>query len=101
MPPAEYGAAMADVLEMEPAGDPDEDSQLSAADQAFLDDCTLPRVMDPEQNDKIFEINAGAREFMELILFHVSACADRSAALRAVRQAKMWANSGIARKGRC
>jgi hypothetical protein len=91
---------MADLLEMDASGGPDEDSLLSAEDQAYLDDCTVPRVTDPEQNDRMFEVNAAAREFMEVILFHVPGSADRSAALRAVREAKMWAYSAIVLKGR-
>lgn len=91
---------MADLLEMDASGYPEDDSPLSAQDRAYLDDCTLPYVTSAEQNEQIFEINAGAREFMELILCHVLGSADRSAALRAVREAQMWANSAIVLKGR-
>lgn len=45
---------------------------------------------------KSFECIAKCSEdFMTVILNHVPDCADRSAALRAVREARMWANSAI------
>ena len=90
---------MADLLEMGASGDQGEGLRLSAEDRAYLDNCTLCHALTPDQNDRVFEINAGAREFMELILLHVSSSQDRSAALRAVRQARLWANEGIALEG--
>lgn len=45
---------------------------------------------------KKFEAIAKASEvFMQLILESVADCADRSAALRCVREARMWSNAAI------
>lgn len=75
-------------------------SPLMPADQAWIDDCFLYHAPGAEQNDGIFEVNAAAREFAEVIFRNVPGSADRSAALRALREAKMWANSAIVLKGR-
>lgn len=45
---------------------------------------------------KKFETIAKASEdFMKVILENVTDCADRSAALRAVREARMWSNAAV------
>lgn len=49
-------------------------------------------------SDKVPKFEAIAKcseEFMRLILELVPDCADRSAALRNIREARMWANSAI------
>lgn len=47
----------------------------------------------PEKYEKIAH---ASKAFMQVILENAPDCADRSAALRCVREARMWANSSIA-----
>jgi hypothetical protein len=63
-------------------------------------DCFGYHMPDTDQAEQIFEVNGAAREFARAILLNVPSSADRSAALRALREAKMWANSAISLRGR-
>lgn len=45
-------------------------------------------------------IHAGARAFAEVLLEHVPACSDRSAALRLLREASMLACAAVTLEGR-
>lgn len=56
----------------------------------------------PTQDDiaRYAEIRKAAIDFMHVILTVVPECADRSTALRCVREARMWANSAIALNGK-
>lgn len=44
-------------------------------------------------------INKAAQAFALTIIEHAPVCADRSNALRLVREARMWANASVALKG--
>lgn len=44
-------------------------------------------------------VRMGCEAFMRLILENVPDCADRSSALRAAREAQIWANCAIAMEG--
>lgn len=44
---------------------------------------------------KFETIAKASEEFMKVILENVPDCADRSTALRSVREARMWSNAGI------
>ena len=44
-------------------------------------------------------VNAAAEVFARVLLEQCPECADRSSAIRAVREARMWANSAIALRG--
>jgi len=44
---------------------------------------------------KFHDIALASEQFMQVILNLVPQCADRTAALRCVREARMWANAAI------
>lgn len=50
----------------------------------------------PDKADKYKLIAESCYQFMEIILRYAPDCADRTAALRSAREARMWANSSIA-----
>lgn len=52
----------------------------------------------PEKAKSYETIAQGCELLMRTILIEAPECADRSTALRAVREARMWANSAIALK---
>ncbi len=45
-------------------------------------------------------VRAAAKDFAKAILEHTPPSADQTVAIRAVREAVMWANSAIANEGR-
>lgn len=53
----------------------------------------------PEKAVKYKGIADACYEFMGVVLENAPDCADRSAALRSIREARMWANSAIALDG--
>ena len=54
---------------------------------------------DTEQQVKYAKIKDAAIVFADLILQECPPCADTSAALRCVREAKLWANASVALNG--
>jgi len=73
---------------------------LSSDEEAMLRDCFGHWIPTPDQGEGIFEVMAAAREFFKVVLINAPASADRSAALRSIREANMWARSAIALGGR-
>lgn len=53
----------------------------------------------PEQLPKYAAINQAAKNFAEVILQNCTPCADRSAAIRLIRDARMTANASVALNG--
>lgn len=53
----------------------------------------------PEQQMKYAAIKEAAIAFAAVLLDQCPPCADTSAALRCVREAKIWANSAVALNG--
>jgi hypothetical protein len=54
----------------------------------------------PEKLAHYDAIHDGARKFAEVLLAHVPACTDRTAALRLLREASMMACAAVALDGR-
>lgn len=52
------------------------------------------------QNAAYAAINEAGLHLVEVIIRECPNCADRTTAIRAVRQARMWANSAIACEGK-
>jgi hypothetical protein len=77
-----------------------DEPKLSEIDQAWLDDCFTYHAPTSQQQDRLYEMNGAAKEFARTILAHAPASADRSTALRLIREARMWANSAIVLEGR-
>lgn len=85
----------------EPESQPGQERpELSTADQVWLDDCFTYHAPTSDQRDRLFEVNGAAREFAQTILANAPPSADRSHALRLVRDARMWANSAVVLEGR-
>lgn len=49
-----------------------------------------------DQPERFQTLRHAAREFAQVIINNAPDCADRSSALRAAREALMWANAAIA-----
>ena len=64
--------------------------------QRWLDDVFTYHPPTPEQAKAYENIRATARELVEVILNACPDCADKSAAIRKVREAVMTANAAIA-----
>jgi hypothetical protein len=73
---------------------------LAEKDQELLNDIFKYHAPDQESLVKYAAVRAAALAFASALFEHVPACADRSAALRKIREATMTANSAIATKGR-
>lgn len=54
----------------------------------------------PEKVEHYDRIHSAAKAFAQVLLDHVPACADRSAALRLLREASMMACSAVSLEGR-
>ena len=54
---------------------------------------------DEDAQAKHKAIEAGAIAFAEIVFQNTPECADQTAAVRAIREARMWANSAIALGG--
>lgn len=65
-------------------------------DEQNLDHAVFWHKPTPVKVQQYEHIANACRDFMLVILRTAPECADRSAALRAVREARMWANSAIA-----
>jgi hypothetical protein len=72
----------------------------SSADQQWVDDCFTYHAPTPEQVAKLAEVTKAAKAFSYALFRFVPASADRSTALRAIREARMWANAAIVLDGR-
>jgi hypothetical protein len=83
-----------------PAPLPQGEVALSTADQAWLDDVFRYHAPEPDQIPVYHALREAAKAHASVILRLVPACADRSAALRSIREAGMTANAAVARKGR-
>lgn len=55
---------------------------------------------DPDKTPHYIEIREAAKSFAKVLIRHTPACADRTAAIRKVREAVMTANAAIALSGR-
>lgn len=78
----------------------DKEPEISPEDQAWLDDCFLYHSPSPDQGERLYEVSGAAKEFAAVILRYVPKSADRSAALRCLRECRMWANAAIVLEGR-
>lgn len=76
------------------------DEALSAEDVRWLEDVFMHHPPLPQDVSRYVAIRAAAKLFAQVILQHTPKCADRSAALRHVREATMTANAAIALQGR-
>ncbi|HEV7674362.1 MAG TPA: hypothetical protein VGQ12_07520 [Candidatus Angelobacter sp.] len=74
-------------------------SQTEASDSSITDLFTYHKP-DEVQQAQYTRVNAAAAVLYEAIMNSCPPCADRSHALRLVRDAKQWANTAIALKGR-
>jgi hypothetical protein len=73
---------------------------LTPAEQLALDDVFSYHAPDAAQIEAFPPIRAAAKELARAILQNAPPCADRSAAIRKVREAVMTANAAIALRGR-
>lgn len=69
-------------------------------DQAWLDDVFSYHAPTGDQSSKYAVLRNAAKEFAQIILLECPPSADRSAALRKVREAVMTANVSIALEGK-
>jgi hypothetical protein len=72
---------------------------LSTQEQRFLDTVFKYHPPDADQIPKYQAVRDAARYFAEVITVNVPPCADRTVALRKIREAVMTANAAIALKG--
>ena len=71
-------------------------ADLRSIPQADIDNYFTYHAPTPEQIVQYHEIRTAAKSFAETINRHVPAGADKSAAIRLVREATMTANAGVA-----
>ena len=64
-----------------------------------LDEVMTYHKPDTERARKHEVVNTAAKEFIRTLLQNCPPCADRSSAIRSVREARLWANSAIALGG--
>lgn len=76
------------------------EDELEAAYSAWLEDVFSYHKPEGDRPAKYERIRGAAKEFARVILSELPACADRSAALRHIREAVMTANAAVALKGR-
>lgn len=62
-------------------------------------DLTTYHKPDENQAQRIERVNAAAAILLDTIIKEVPECADKSHAIRQVRDAKMWANVAISTNG--
>jgi hypothetical protein len=72
---------------------------MYASDEEMLNDVFEHHAPTPEQRAKYEELRPAAKEFARVIMALCPPCADRSAALRKLREAVMTANASIALNG--
>ena len=68
---------------------------LTDSERRFLDACFCWHRADQDTQDKMSVLRSAGGQFAETILELVPPCADRSAALRKVREAVMTSNLGV------
>lgn len=73
---------------------------ISAEDDAMVDEMFKYHAPEPGQIESYQAVNDAAKMLARVILLHAPKSADRTHAIRIVRDARMWANSAIALKGR-
>lgn len=73
---------------------------LPTKDLDFLNDVFSYHAPTPEQIPKYEALRAAAKAFAVEVLTYAPACADRTVALRKIREAIMVANSAVALEGR-
>ncbi|QHN04410.1 hypothetical protein FTO74_14335 [Granulicella sp. WH15] len=71
-------------------------SKLSAEQEADLDHAYGYHAPSPDQIERYAAINAAAKNFERVVLEQCPSSADRSAAQRQIRDARMTANRSIA-----
>lgn len=74
--------------------------ELRAKEKASIDDIFSYHAPKGDQPARYEAIRAKARELAHIILDNVPSCADRSSALRKLREAVMVANAAIALEGK-
>lgn len=55
---------------------------------------------DPDKTPHYVEIRESAKQFAKVLIRHCPSCADRTTAIRKVREAVMTANAAVALSGR-
>ena len=73
---------------------------MTPTDQQLLEDLFTYHPPETGDRERFEAITAAARAFAAVILEQCPPSADRSAALRKIREARMTANSAIACKGK-
>jgi hypothetical protein len=76
------------------------ETEMSDKDREFLDAAFTYHSPTGDQITDLQAITIAGRTLAATILAHVPPSADRSTALRLVREARMWANSGIVNFGK-
>jgi len=69
---------------------------LSEQEQKLLDDLFTYHAPSQDQIPRYNAINEAAKEFCRVVMQNTQPCADRSAAIRLIREARMTANAAIA-----
>jgi hypothetical protein len=77
-----------------------EPGPISDGDQAWLDDCFAYHSPTSEQQVALACVREAFLQTARVILQSGPASADRSAAMRCLRESRMWANAAIVREGR-
>lgn len=77
-----------------------DEAAMSDKDREFLDAAFTYHAPTGDQVTDLQAVTIAGRTFAATILAHVPPSADRSTALRLVREARMWANSGIVNFGK-
>ncbi len=72
---------------------------MGRVDKSNVADVMRYHPPDEEAKQQHLAIQIAAIEFADTVLHNVPDCADRSTAIRCIREAKMWANSAIALGG--
>lgn len=73
---------------------------MTEKDKELLEDLFTFHAPGPGDKERYERITAATRAFAEVILEECPPSADRSAAIRKIREARMTANASIACKGR-
>jgi hypothetical protein len=77
-----------------------QDKENKMRDATHIDDVFSYHAPTDEQVKSYEQLRAAAKEFARVILHECPACADRTDALRKVREAVMTANAAIALAGK-
>jgi hypothetical protein len=74
--------------------------ELSAGDEAWLDDCFTYHAPNADQVERLKQVTEAFKNAAKAVLLNVPASPDRTVALRAIRETRMWANAAIVLDGR-